>query len=96
MSDADKATLEATVKQVYAAERERLFAADARSLATHLSIEDLRALNAFEASPAAQHLHAKMPAIIASTVSQVGKIDLGATIRTEFCKGREAQPLCKN
>src|SRR5690349_9416194 len=95
MSAADQTALQATVKQVYATERERLFTADARSLATHLSIEDLRALDAFAATPAAQHLHEKMPTIIVGTLSQVGKVDLGATIRTEFCKGREAQPLCK-
>ncbi|WP_037498369.1 DUF2059 domain-containing protein [Sphingomonas jaspsi] len=94
MSDADKAALEAAVTGSYAAERERLFAADARSFATNLSIEDLRALVAFARTPAAQHLQSAMPSIIASTISQVGQIDLAGAARDSYCKGRETQPLC--
>lgn len=94
MSDADKAALDAAVTDIYAAERERLFAADARSFATHLSIDDLRALVAFARTPASQHLQTAMPLIIASTVAQVGKIDLAQSARNAYCKGRAAQPLC--
>ncbi len=96
MSDADKAALADTTKRTYAAAREQFLAADARSLATQLSIEDLRALDAFAATPAAQHLHAQMPAIIVGTMRQIGKVDLGASIRADYCKGREKQPLCAN
>ena len=94
MSDADAAALKATVKRVYTTERERFLTADARSLATQLSVEDLRALDAFAATPGAQHLHDKMPAIIVGTIMQVGKVDLGATIRADYCRGRDKQPLC--
>ena len=94
MSTADRIALDAAVAQAYAAERDRLFAADARSFATHLSVEDMRTLVAAAKSSAAQHLRDAMPRIIASTVSQVGQIDLAATARTNYCKGRESQPLC--
>jgi hypothetical protein len=94
MSDTDEAALEATVKRVYAAGRDKLFSADARSFATNLDIADLRALAAFAKTPAATHLREKMPAIIVSTISQVGQIDLGAAIRKDYCRGREKQPLC--
>ena len=95
MSGADKAALDAAVTQAYAAERDRLFDADARSFATNLSVEDLRALVAFSRTKAAESQRSAMPKIITSTVSQVGQIDLAGTARTTYCKGREAQPLCK-
>jgi hypothetical protein len=96
MSEADTAALAETTRRIYAEAREQFLTADAKSLATQLSIEDLRALDAFAATPAAQHLHDKMPAIIIGTLSQIGKIELGATIRADYCKGREKQPLCAN
>ena len=48
MSETDRAALAETTKRIYAEAREQFLAADAKSLATQLSIEDLRALEKTE------------------------------------------------
>lgn len=95
MAEKDKAALRAVAAKVYAKERERLFAADARALATHLTVEDLRTLVAQAESPAARHLHEAMPRVIATTLQSVGDVDLGRQVRIAFCADRTDLPtLC--
>ena len=92
LSAADKSALAATAHQIFVTNRDRLLAADARSYATRLSIEDLRALAAFSRTPASVHLHSAMPDIIVSTMTTIGAVDFKGDVVAAFCK--QSGKLC--
>lgn len=66
--------------------------AEAKALATELSVDDLRALAAFATSPAAEHQRAALPKVMASTVGSLGKVDYAGGVRAAFCA--ETGKLC--
>ncbi len=84
--------LRAMAHASFMAGQEKALAADARAYATHLSVEDLRALVAFSKTDAAAHLRAAMPAIAASTMQEMGTVDFKGEVRAAFCK--ETGKLC--
>jgi hypothetical protein len=92
LSAPEKAQLRAVAARTFAAGRERLMAATANAYAERLSVEDLRALVAFEKSPAAGRYRAAMPAAIAATMQAVGPMDFKGDVLEAFCK--ETGKLC--
>ena len=70
----------------------RAIEADARAIAAQLSIEDLRAIAEFSASPASRHQREAMPAIVMATMQTLGSVDYKGDVIAEFCS--ETQLLC--
>lgn len=85
LSDADKAALRATADEVAKAGIARLTAAIGHGYAAKLSIEDLRALVAFNQSPAARHWREATPAAVAQALAAVGEMNFQADARKAFC-----------
>lgn len=88
----DRAKLRSVAARTYAAGRERLMDATARAYAERLSVEDLRALVAFEKTPAAGRYRAAVPAAIAATMKAVGPMDFKGDVVKAYCK--ETGKLC--
>ncbi|MEP9358273.1 DUF2059 domain-containing protein [Sphingomonas sp. KR3-1] len=86
LSDADKALLRATADETGKAQTDRLMDAIGRGYAATLSIEDLRALVAFNESPAAQRWRAATPAAMMGAMESVGDPDFQENARKAFCK----------
>lgn len=86
LSDADKAALRATADDVAKAATDRLTAAIGHGYATRLSIEDLRALVAFNESAAASHWREATPGAVMDAMSAMGGLDLRASASKAFCK----------
>jgi len=94
LSDADKALLRATADETAKAQIDRLMNAIGRGYAEKLSIEDLRALVAFNDSPAAQHLRAATPEAMMSAMNSVGDPNFQENARKAFCAktGKACRP----
>jgi len=92
LSDAEKAAFRATAKRVFKEGRERLMAATGKAYAERLSVEDLRALVAFEQSDAAKRYRGAMPGAIVAAMRSVGQMDFKKDVRAAFCK--ETGKLC--
>jgi hypothetical protein len=92
-SDADKASLRETADGVARAALDRLTAAIGHGYATRLSVEDLRALVAFNESDAGRHWRAATPGAVMEAIAAVGQLNLGADTRAAFCK--KAGKLCE-
>lgn len=92
LSDADKAALKASAHRTFVAGRARLMAETGRAYAERLTIEELRALVAFNRTPAAARYRAATPGVIAATMQAVGPMDFKADVRANFCK--ESGKLC--
>jgi len=86
LSDADKAALRATADETGKAQTDRLMQAMGRRYAETLSIEDLRALVAFNESPAAQRWRAATPGAILGAMEAVGDPNFQENARKAFCK----------
>lgn len=84
-SDADKAALRTTADAVATTGIRRLMDAIGRAYAEKLSIDDLRALVAFNESPAAQRWRAATPAVMGEALAG-SKFDFKADVRAAFCK----------
>ncbi|MEI9926512.1 MAG: DUF2059 domain-containing protein [Sphingomonas sp.] len=84
-SDADKAALRATADAVAKAAIDRLMAATGHAYAERLSVEDLRALVAFNESDAARHWRAATPAAVTEALSRVGDINFQHEAAKVFC-----------
>lgn len=96
LSDADKATLRAIAADTARTGTEKLLTAEGHAYAAALSVEDLRALVAAAASPAAQHLHAAQPRVIAATMQMAGGFDFKRDTLAAFCaKTRKACPASR-
>ena len=89
---AEQEKLRATAAKVYETGRERLMRAEARAYAEKLSVDNLRAVAAFQTSAAGTRQRAAMPGVIADTMQNVGKIDFKAEVVADFCK--ETGKLC--
>lgn len=85
LSDADKALLRATADETSKVQVDRLMDAIGRGYAEKLSLEDLRALVAFNDSPAAQHLRVATPQAMMRAMNSVGDPNFQENARKAFC-----------
>jgi hypothetical protein len=85
LSDADKTALRATADEVAKAGIARLTAAIGHGYAAKLSVEDLRALVAFNETPAARHWREATPAAVMQALAVVGDMNFQADTRKAFC-----------
>jgi hypothetical protein len=92
LSEADRTKLRAAAHRVYLSGRERLMAATGRVYAERLSVEDLRAIVAYQKSRAGQDYRAAIPAVIAGTVESIGQIDFKGDVAAAYRK--ETGKLC--
>lgn len=92
LSAAEQAQLRATADRVFAAGRDRLMAANGQAYAERLSVEQLRAIAAFNRTPAAAALREATPGAMLATMQAMGSIDLKRDIAEAFC--RETRQLC--
>jgi len=92
LSTEDKARLRETARRVYEQGRERLMQAEARSYASRLSVGDLRAVVAFQASAAGKRYRSAIPAVVGDTMQQIGKMDFKGDVLAAYCK--ETGKLC--
>ena len=87
---------QATLRRISAREADAMLArfveADARAHARRLSVEELRAIAAFEVTPAAASRRAAMPFIVADAMATLGTFDFGRGVRRAFCA--ETGKLC--
>lgn len=86
LSDADKAALRATADDVAKAAIERLTAAIGHGYASRLSVEDLRALVAFNESPPARNWRKATPGAVMEAMQSVGEMHLAEETQAAFCK----------
>jgi hypothetical protein len=93
LSDADKTTLRASADAAAAAAIDRLLTAIGHGYARNLSVEDLRAVAAFNTSPAAKRWRAATPVALASAMGEVGDINLQQAALKDFCA--KTGKLCK-
>ena len=93
LTAAEQEKLRATAASVYEIGRERLMQAEARAYAERLSIDDLRAVAAFQGSEAGKRQRAAMPGVIGDTIQNAGKIDFKADVIAAYCK--DTGKLCE-
>lgn len=92
LTQAERAALRKAARATYAAGEARLMAATGHAYAQRLSVADLKALVAFNRSPAAARYRAATPAAIAETIAVLGPIDFKKETLAAFC--RETGKLC--
>ncbi|PAX07802.1 hypothetical protein [Sphingomonas lenta] len=87
LSEGERAELRKVGASTFAAGSARLYAAMGEEYARRLSIEDMRAVLAFNRSPAAaRYRAAELPAIAAAQAKMGRDMDLKNGIRTAYCK----------
>jgi hypothetical protein len=86
LSDAEKAAFRATAAQVARDGTDRLMTAMGRAYAEKLSIEDMKAVIAFNRSPAAVHWKAATPAAVLGAMQGMGGLDFKKDARLAYCK----------
>lgn len=65
---------------------QQALAAEAEALASALSVDDLRAIAAFERSPAASHRREVTPTVVGSVMQVLAGVDYKAEVRRAFCE----------
>jgi hypothetical protein len=85
LSDAEKAQLRTTADDVAKTGIARLNAVIGHGYATQLSLEDLRALVAFNETPAARHWRAATPQALIQAMTALGEMDLKKDTQAAFC-----------
>jgi hypothetical protein len=93
LSEADRAAFRSSARATYQAGRDRLMDATGRAYAERLSVADLRALVAFNRTPAAAHYRAALPEAIAAAMQAVGQMDFKKDALAAFC--RKTEKLCE-
>ncbi|MDF7777627.1 DUF2059 domain-containing protein [Sphingomonas sp. AOB5] len=84
-TDADKAAFRETADAVAARGMDRLTTAMGKAYATRLSLDDLRALVAFNETPAAKRMRAVAPAVMIETAGALDGMDYKGETRRAFC-----------
>jgi hypothetical protein len=84
-SEADKAGLRATADELAQAGIARLTAAIGHGYAQKLSLEDLRALVAFNEGPVAKRWRDATPGAVMQAMTAVGQMDFKADARKAYC-----------
>ena len=92
LNAAERDKLRDVARQTFRQGRERIMAATARAYAERLSVEDLRALAAFQNSGAARRYREAMPEAIAAAMQASGPMDYKGDVLKAFCK--ETGKLC--
>jgi len=85
-SEADKAALRQEADAEAKAGIDRLMDAMGRGYAEKLSIEDLKALVAFNESPVAKRARDATPGALAAAMSSLGNFDYKGNVRAAFCR----------
>lgn len=85
LSEAERATLRAISGDVMGLMRSHLAEAIGHEYAAALSLEDLRKLVAFAATPAAQRYRAAVPAVTMKGLARVGQADFKGDLAKAFC-----------
>ena len=93
LSAPEQADLRATAATVARAGTERLNAAMGHEYASSLSVDDLKALVAYNESPVAKRYRAAIPAATAQAMQAAGKFDFKADVAKAFCA--KTKKLCK-
>lgn len=93
LSESEKADLRTAADDAAKKGIERLMAATGHAYARTLSVEDMRALVAFNESAAAQHWRAAVPGAIASAMTDVGELNVKDEAVKGFCA--KTGKLCK-
>lgn len=92
LTAAEQTRLRAIGDRLFAEGRDRLMASNGRAYAERLTLEQMRAIAAFNRSPAAAALREATPGALVATMQAIGDVDLKQDIRTAFC--RETGRLC--
>ncbi|MES2442101.1 MAG: hypothetical protein V4574_04665 [Pseudomonadota bacterium] len=85
LGEADKAALRATADEVASAGIARLMAAIGHGYAAKIPVEELRALVAFNETPAARHWREATPEAVAQALATVGEMDFKGDTRKAYC-----------
>jgi hypothetical protein len=85
LSELDRATLRAMSSDVMGGMRSRLAEAIGHEYASALSLQDLRALVAFAATPAARRYRAAIPGVTMKGLSKIGQVDFKGELGKAFC-----------
>ena len=93
LSFAEKDRLREIGRERAAALGEKALTAEAQALADTLSIDDLRAIAAFNRSSAAEHHRNALPYVAGTTMQALGTIDYKGEVRAAFCA--ESGKLCE-
>jgi hypothetical protein len=92
LSAGERAKLRSTAQRVYQAGRDRLLQAEAQGWAGQLSVRELRAVLSFQNSAAGTRYRAAAPAVVATTMKAIGKMDFKDDVLAAYC--RETGKLC--
>ncbi|HTI31786.1 MAG TPA: DUF2059 domain-containing protein [Sphingomonas sp.] len=84
LGDSEKRDLRDTARRVANEARERLMRLTGHAYATRLSEGDMRAILAFDASPAGRAYRAAIPPAIVETVQNAGKVDYKGDVLAAF------------
>lgn len=92
LSPADQMKLRADADRVFEAGYDRLMKATGDAYAHQLTVNDLRTLTQFYATPVAARYRAAIPGVIIATMQSMGGMDFKGDVRTVFCA--ETKRLC--
>jgi len=93
LSAADRDQLRAAARRILEARSAQLMTLIGHQYALSLSLDDLKTLTAFNASPAAQHWRAAEPGAIMAAAKALDGYDFKGQLAAEFCK--ESGKLCE-
>ena len=88
----EQAALRASAHRTFLTGFGKIMDATGKGYAERLSVEELRALVAFNRSAAAAHYRTISPAVIAKTMETLGPMDFKADVVANYCK--ESGKLC--
>ena len=93
LSPADQARLKAIAERQFSAGQEKVLNAEGRNFADSLSIDDLRAVAAYQRSAAATRMRAALPKIIAGTMQSMQGLDVKGDVGKAMCA--ETKKMCE-
>ena len=86
LTEEEQASLRAIGRERADALGKAALEAEAQALATALSVEDLRAIAAFERSPAAANHRAAAPMVMAAVMEELAGVDYKREVKRSFCE----------
>ena len=86
LTEEEQASLRAIGREQADALGKAALEAEAKALATALSVEDLRAIAAFERSPAAANHRAAAPMVMAAVMEELAVVDYKREVKRSFCE----------
>ena len=92
LTPAQRTRVRAIAARSYGAAIDRLNNTIGKAYAERLSVDDMRALVAFNATPAAQRYRAAAPEAIVEAMQSLGNLDLKGDVRKQVCA--EMRHLC--